>query len=69
LAAVVWKDGHVEDADEIEITASSEDEAVREAKKRWRATVGVRWPHCRIQDVCILGLKNSRKTHLAAPPR
>lgn len=52
-AIVIWKDGEVEDADEITVYAPDEGEAKREARKRWRTTVAVRWPHCKLQDVTI----------------
>jgi hypothetical protein len=52
-AIVIWKDGEVEDADEITVYAPDEVEAKREAKKRWRTTVAVKWPHCRLQEVTV----------------
>jgi hypothetical protein len=43
-----WEDRGVEDADEIVVFADSAAQAVQKAKKKWRMTIGVRWPHCRI---------------------
>jgi hypothetical protein len=45
-----WEDGGVEDADEIVVFADSAAQAVQKAKKKWRMTIGVRWPHCRIVE-------------------
>lgn len=53
-AVVVWRDGEVEDADEITVYAPDEAQAKIEAKKRWRLTVAVKWPHCRMTDVAIV---------------
>ena len=68
VAAVIWKDGEVEDADEVEVIAASEGDAVLEAKKRWRTTVGLRWPRCVMQEVRILGPRKTAKTPQRAPP-
>jgi len=56
-AVVIWRDGEVEDADEITVYAPDEAQAKVEAKKRWRLTVAVKWPHCRLADVAIVPKK------------
>jgi hypothetical protein len=56
-AVVIWKDGEVEDADEITVYAPDEAQAKVEAKKRWRLTVAVKWPHCRLADGAIVPKK------------
>lgn len=53
LAVVIWRDGEVEDADELVVYAPNEVEATREAKKRWRTTVAMKWPHCRLEKVMV----------------
>ena len=53
LAVVIWKDGEVEDADELLVYASNEAEATREVKRRWRTTVAMKWPHCRLKEVMV----------------
>lgn len=50
-AFVFWKDGEVEDADEIQVFAADEAAAAAEVRRRWRLTVGLRYPTCRIVEV------------------
>jgi hypothetical protein len=52
--AVVWADGEIEDADEINVFAASKSEAKRKARQRWLLTVGAKWPQCVVQDVLII---------------
>lgn len=52
-AVVIWQDGDVEDADDIQVFATSEAEAKREATKKWRLTVGLTWPHCKMREVVV----------------
>jgi len=59
LAVVIWRDGEVEDADELVVYAPDEAEATREVKKRWRTTVAMKWPHCRLLKVMV----SPSKTH------
>lgn len=47
-AFVFWRDGDVEDADEVEVFAPDDAAAMSAARKTWRLTVGAKWPHCRI---------------------
>lgn len=49
-----WVDGDVEDSDEIAVFAESTDEAIRKAKTKWRTTIGVQWPHCKITGLSII---------------
>ena len=67
-AVVIWADGDVEDADEITVLAQSEDEARREARKKWRLTVGAKWPKCVVSEILISNMSNTPKTPCAAPP-
>ena len=62
-AVVIWRDGEVEDADEITVYAPTAAEAEREAKKRWRTTVAMKWPHCRLEDVSIVPKKACDPPH------
>ncbi len=50
-AVVIWRDGDVEDADEIELFAESDAAAASAARRSWRLTYGARYPHCRIVAV------------------
>ena len=50
-AFVFWNDGGVEDADEIEVLAVDEEAAKSAAMRRWRTTVGIRYPQCCVVDV------------------
>lgn len=52
-AFVIWKDGDVEDADEIQVFAPTAEEAKRAALKKWRLTIGHRWARCVPVDVEI----------------
>jgi len=49
-----WVDGEVEDTDEIAVFADSAAEAITKARKRWRLTIGVRYPTCRIVESTVL---------------
>jgi hypothetical protein len=68
LAVVIWKDGEVEDADEITVYAPTTAEAEREARKRWRLTVGVRWPSCVVQEVTVTATSGRKVYQGCAPP-
>lgn len=50
VVLIDWIDDDVEDADEITVFADSPEEAIRKGRAKWRMTVGVKWPHCRIVD-------------------
>jgi hypothetical protein len=45
-----WNDRGVEDADEIVVFADSSAQAIKKAKEKWRTTIGLKWPHCRIVE-------------------
>jgi len=50
----------VEDADEVIVhadSASSANEAIAKAKKKWRLTVGLEWPTCRLTNAYVLTAK------------
>jgi hypothetical protein len=50
-----WKDANgVEDADEVSVRAESANAARSKAKAKWTATVGARWPSCRLRKVFSL---------------
>ena len=66
-AVVIWADGDVEDADEITVLAPSEDEAKREARKKWRLTVGAKWPKCVVTEILLTPTQNTPKIPLAGP--
>lgn len=68
LAVVIWKDGEVEDADEITVYAPTAAGAEREARKRWRLTVGVRWPSCVVQEVTVTATSGRKVYQGCAPP-
>jgi len=51
---VGWKDGPVEDADEVLVVAVNAAGAASAARKKWRMTVGIDWPSCEITDVQVL---------------
>lgn len=42
------------DADEVVVSADSAAEAVAKAKKQWRLTFGVQWPHLRLVETVVL---------------
>jgi hypothetical protein len=67
-AVVIWKDGEVEDADEITVYAPDETQAKVEARKRWRLTVGVRWPSCVVQEVTVTAMSGRKVYQGCAPP-
>jgi hypothetical protein len=54
VVLIDWIDDDVEDADEITVFADSTEEAIRKARTKWRMTVGVRWPQCRIVEAKVL---------------
>ena len=45
-----WEDRGVEDSDEIVVFADSAAHAVQKAREKWRLTIGIKWPHCRIVE-------------------
>lgn len=51
---VDWTDGEIFDADEVVVFADSAAEAISKARKKWRMTIGVKWPHCRPDRAWIL---------------
>jgi hypothetical protein len=67
-AVVIWKDGEVEDADELVVYAPTAAGAEREARKRWRLTVGVRWPSCVVQEVTVTATSGRKVYQGCAPP-
>ena len=58
-AILIWRDGEIEDADEITVFAADPDEAVSAARRQWRLTIGAAWPHCRIVDTKIFPTKQT----------
>ena len=38
----------VEDAEDVVVHADSAGEAIAKARKKWRLTVGLEWPTCRL---------------------
>jgi hypothetical protein len=54
VVLIDWIDDDVEDADEITVFADSTEEAIRKARTKWRMTVGVKWPQCRIVEAKVL---------------
>jgi hypothetical protein len=44
----------VEDAEDVVVHADSANEAVAKAKKKWRLTVGLDWPTCRLTNAYVL---------------
>lgn len=52
--AIDWDDLGVIDTDEVVVFAESEECAKFAAKKKWRLTIGAKWPHCRVTRVWIL---------------
>lgn len=53
LAFIFWKDGHVEDADEMVVFAADAADARLEARRTWRLTKGAEWPRCVILKVTV----------------
>lgn len=52
-AIVIWSDGENEDADEIQVFASSSEEAGLSALRKWQTSVGVRWPSCQPIEIIV----------------
>lgn len=48
VVVVDWSDGHMEDSDEIVVTAASAAGAVSKARAEWRRTIGKQYPTCRM---------------------
>jgi hypothetical protein len=42
------------DADELIVSADSKESAIMKAKKKWRLTIGAKWPDARLGKVFIL---------------
>ncbi len=51
---VGWKDGPVEDADEVTVVAGTAAGATSAARRIWRLTIGAEWPRCEIVEVSVL---------------
>ncbi len=49
-----WDDRGVEDSDEIVVFADSAAQAVQKAREKWRLTIGIKWPQCRIVEAKVL---------------
>ncbi len=49
-----WEDRGVEDSDEIVVFADSAAQAVQKAREKWRLTIGIKWPQCRIVEAKVL---------------
>lgn len=47
------------DADEIVVSADSAANAIAKARKQWRLTFGVQWPHLRLVETAILTKENA----------
>jgi hypothetical protein len=56
-----WENDLTIDADELTIHADSADSALDRARKKWRLTVGVEWPDCRLGKVFIVPSARSAK--------
>lgn len=54
IVVVDWIDEIVTDSDQVAVYAETTDEAVMRAKAKWRATVGMQWPSCRIERAWVL---------------
>lgn len=54
IVVVDWIDGFVTDSDEVAVYAETADAAIAKAKTKWRMTVGMSWPNCKIQKAWIL---------------
>lgn len=54
IAIVEWRDGDVEDADEITVWAENALVAGRQAADQWRETNGAAWPSACIARVAVL---------------
>lgn len=50
VVIIDWDDRGVEDADEIVVFADSAAQAVQKAREKWRLTIGIKWPQCRIVE-------------------
>lgn len=42
------------DADELIVSADSKESAIKKAKKKWRLTMGAKWPDARLGKVFVL---------------
>lgn len=51
---VEWRDGHVEDADEITVSAATPAGAVSRAKAQFRKTIVRKYPSCRICSAWVM---------------
>lgn len=49
-----WIDGMVTDSDEVAVYAETADAAISKARAKWRMTVGMQWPSCRIESAWVL---------------
>lgn len=49
-----WIDGMVTDSDQVAVYAETADAAISKARAKWRVTVGINWPNCKIQKAWIL---------------
>jgi hypothetical protein len=54
VVLVDWIDGDIEDSDEIVVFADNAERAILSAKRKWKISIGVEWPHCRIVELKIL---------------
>lgn len=55
-----WVDGFVTDSDEVAVCAETAGAAVVRAKAKWRTTVGIQWPSCRIESAWVLTPEKER---------
>jgi len=49
----------VEDNEQVVVHAESANEAIAKAKKKWRLTVGLEWPTCRLTNAYVLTARKS----------
>lgn len=49
-----WIDGIVTDSDQVAVYAETADAAILKAKAKWRTTVGMQWPACRIESAWVM---------------
>jgi hypothetical protein len=57
-----WEGDSAMDADQLTVSADSEESAIKKAKSRWQSEFGSRWPDCRLGEVFILPPKRSAET-------
>lgn len=60
IVVVDWIDQFVTDSDEVAVYAETADAAIAQAKTKWRTTVGMQWPSCRIESAWVLTPEKER---------